>query len=56
MSKDENLLLNFTAEQLLEIEVQAAGAGMAVRDYAAMLLREAIMEMREDQDPPAIVH
>ena len=56
MSLEDDLRLTFTPEQWLELEIQAAGADMSIRDYAKMLLKDAISEMREEQEPPKTTH
>lgn len=54
--EDEKLRLKFTAEQWLEIEIQAAAMKMDVQEYLRMILKEGIAEMKDEPEPIKTLH
>nr|WP_315446153.1 hypothetical protein [uncultured Pseudomonas sp.] len=54
--EDEKLRLKFTAEQWLEIEIQAAAMKMDVQEYLRMILKEGIAEMKDEPAPVKTLH
>ncbi|MNF78418.1 hypothetical protein D3C85_1830720 [compost metagenome] len=54
--EDEKLRLKFTAEQWLEIEIQAAAVKMDVQEYLRMILKESIAEMKGEPKPARTLH
>ncbi|WP_460044120.1 hypothetical protein [Pseudomonas sp. S2_H01] len=55
-SDNDKIRVKFTEEEWLQIEIQAAAAGMEPKDYLSEVLKDAIDEIRDEQAASRTVH